>query len=261
MTRADRLEKFFGSDGKTVILPIDHNTAVPVAGLGNPGEFIEQMNPHVDGYVVNLGVAISAMDELSEKGICLRTDVYRPASEGHTDEGSYRIFGGDDAETIGAHAMMNMLYPFHSNESGICREAAELISESIECDIPVILESLPYGLGKSDDYTLDNINFAVRAAAEIGSDVVKTAFPTGATADDFRAVVDNCFVPVIVLGGAAMGDDEALLSMVRKAMDGGASGIAVGRNVIQHSNPPKIAAALSAIVHDDASVPSALKLV
>ena len=261
MKRADNLAKFFGSDGKTVILPIDHNTAVPVAGLENPGDFIEKMNPHVDGYVVNLGVAISAADQLSGKGICLRTDVYKPANDGHTDEGSYRVYGGDDAETLGAHAMMNMLYPNHSNESGICREAAELISESIECDIPVILESLPYGLGRPDDYTVDNINFAVRSAAELGSDVVKTAFPTGASADDFRKVIDNCFVPVIVLGGAAMGDDEALLTMVKRSMEGGASGIAVGRNVIQHSNPPKIAAALKAIVHDDASVESALKLV
>jgi DhnA family fructose-bisphosphate aldolase class Ia len=91
--------------------------------------------------------------------------------------------------------------------------------------------------------------------------VVKTAFPTGASADEFKAIVDACFVPVIVLGGAAMGDDRALLEMVRKAMDAGASGIAVGRNVWQHPNPPKIAAALNAIVHGVDTVDSALKLV
>ena len=76
--------------------------------------------------------------------------------------------------------------------------------------------------------------------------------------DDFRRIVDSCFVPVIVLGGAAMGDDEALLTMVKKAIDAGASGIAVGRNVWQHADPPKIAAALGAIVHDNATVQSAL---
>ena len=57
-----------------------------------------------------------------------------------------------------------------------------------------------------------------------------------------------------------MGDDAALLTMVKNAIDAGAVGIAVGRNVWQHPTPAKITAALKAIVHDDASVESALKL-
>jgi DhnA family fructose-bisphosphate aldolase class Ia len=47
--------------------------------------------------------------------------------------------------------------------------------------------------------------------------------------------------------------------MVKKAIDGGAIGIAVGRNVWQHPQPSKIAKALHAIVHDAATVDSALK--
>jgi len=258
MDRSANLARFFSSDGRTVILPIDHGTAIPVPGLESPAAMIERTRDHVDGYVVNLGVARAATDVLAGKGICLRTDCYKPAHGNNLDEGAYRLFGMDEAEEVGAHAVMNMLYPHHANESGIFREAAELIGESLESDIPVILESLPFGIGRPDDYTVENIGFVVRAAAELGSDVVKTVFPTGGSVDDFRRIVDSCFVPVIVLGGAAMGDDEALLTMVKKAIDAGASGIAVGRNVWQHADPPKIAAALGAIVHDDATVQSAL---
>ena len=43
--------------------------------------------------------------------------------------------------------------------------------------------------------------YATQLLAHLGADVVKTAFPTGASADDFRAIVDSCFVPVVVLGG------------------------------------------------------------
>lgn len=57
-----------------------------------------------------------------------------------------------------------------------------------------------------------------------------------------------------------MGDDRALLTMVRNALDAGAVGIAIGRNVWQHRTPQRIAAALEAVVHDDASVDSALLL-
>lgn len=261
MDRDQNLSRFLQSDGRTVILPIDHGTAIPVPGLEDPTGLIEALNPVVDGYVVNLGIALSAAEALAGKGVCLRTDCYKPAYGDNLDEGSYRLYGADEALTVGAHAMMNMLYLHHSNEVGIMREAAELIAESLETDIPVILEALPFGIGRPDDYTLENISFTVRAAAELGSDIVKTAFPTGGTADEFKAIVDACPVPVIVLGGAAMGDDTALLSMVKTALDGGAAGIAVGRNVWQHPQPAKIAAALHAIVHDDASVESALQLV
>src|SRR5690606_11632801 len=136
--------------------------------------------------------------------------------------------------SVEAHAVMNMLYTHHPNEAGIFREVAELIADSLEDDLPVILEALPFGIGRPDDYTLEHIGYTMRAAAELGCDIVKTAFPTGASAEAFRPLVEACFVPVIVRGGAALGQDRAILETVRKAMDAGAIGVAVGRNVWQH---------------------------
>ena len=99
-----------------------------------------------------------------------------------------------------------------------------------------------------------------RMACELGADVVKTAFPHDAEIDDFRKIIDSSFVPVVVLGGAAMGDDRALLNMVKMAMDSGASGVAVGRNVFQHEKPSLVAKSLHAIVHEDASLDQALNI-
>ena len=56
-------------------------------------------------------------------------------------------------------------------------------------------------------------------------------------------------------------DLDAMAREVRNAMEAGAVGIAVGRNVWQHANPAGIAKALAAVVHEDASVESALKAV
>lgn len=260
MTKPQNLSHFLQSDGRTVIVPIDHGTAIPVPGMGDTGGLIEALAPSADGFVVNLGVAQAFRDVIGEKGLCLRTDCYKPVYGDNPDEGSFRLYGADEASEVGAHAMMNMLYLHHRNEADIFRECAELIAESIEAEIPVIVETLPFGIGRPDDYTVENIGFAARAAAELGADIVKTAYPTGASADEFKAIVDSVFVPVIILGGAAMGDDEALLAMVKNATDAGAAGIAVGRNVWQHPSPGKITAALAAIVHDDATVDSAMKL-
>jgi len=260
MTKTKNLARFFQPDGKTVIVPIDHGTAIPVPGLENPAALIDSLNPFADGYVVNLGLASACRDVLAGKGICFRSDCYKPVHGENTDEGSYLLYGPDEAEAVGAHAMMNMLYLHHPNEAGIFRECAELIAEGIEAEIPVIVETLPFSIGRPADYTVENIGFAARAAAELGADVVKTAYPTGASVDEFKKIIDACFVPVIVLGGAAMGDDSALLTMVKNAMDAGASGIAVGRNVWQHPNPPRITEALAAIIHGGASVADGLEL-
>ena len=176
------------------------------------------------------------------------------------DKGSYRAFSVEDGLQFGANAVMNMCYPHHREEDRIFRECASLVSECSETGIPVILESLPYGIGYPDQYTPENISFAARIAAEIGADVVKTAFPTGGSVDEFKGIIDSCMVPVVVLGGAAMGDDRALFQMVRDSMDAGASGVAVGRNVWQHNSPVGVARCLNAIVHEDVSVGGALKL-
>ena len=62
-----------------------------------------------------------------------------------------------------------------------------------------------------------------------------------------------------MLGGAAT-DAGGILQMVRDAMDCGAAGIAIGRNIWQHPHPLKMARALHVIVHGGDSVASASKL-
>lgn len=258
MSRQDNLETFF-RDGKTVILPIDHGVAIPVPGLENPFQIIEDVNPYVDGYVVNLGLALRTGDLLTGKGICLRTDVYNTRTTGR-GAGSINVYGMGEAEMVGATGVMNMLFPFSENEESITISCADLIAESLDVDLPVILETLPYGLGQGDKYTVENIGYAVRLAAELGADVVKTAYPTKGTVEDFKRIVGSCFVPVIVLGGAAMNNDLDLLCMTYDAIKAGAAGIAIGRNVWQHKNPAAIARSLCAVVHEGAKVEEALAL-
>jgi DhnA family fructose-bisphosphate aldolase class Ia len=170
------------------------------------------------------------------------------------------MYGIEEAEMVGASAVMNMLYTGGPNEKDNFQECADLIRLSLDSSVPVILEALPKGLGQPAAYTVENVGFAARLAAELGADVVKVPYPTNGTVDDFRKIVESTFIPVIILGGAAMGDDAGLLKMVEDAMTAGAAGIAIGRNVWQHSNPAAIARSLNAVVHQDASALEALAL-
>ena len=81
LSRQDNLNLFF-RNGRTVILPIDHGVAIPVPGLADPTSLIERVMPYVDGFVLNLGLALRLGEALEGKGLCLRTDVYNVRTEG-----------------------------------------------------------------------------------------------------------------------------------------------------------------------------------
>lgn len=251
------LRTFFKADGRTTILPIDHGTAIPVPELRDPRRLIASVRDFCDGFVVNYGLARVAEGELLGRGVCLRTDVYKPAAPGNRDHGSYQVYGAEEAMRVGARAVMNMLYTHHPEEDRLFCECACLISECHRHGLPVILEALPYGIGRPAEYTVENVRLAVRAAGELGADVVKTAYP--GDQHGFAAIVAESLVPVIVLGGAASADEVAVLGSVREALDAGAAGVAIGRNVWQHARPAAMARALHLLVHEDAALSQALE--
>lgn len=255
---APHLRPFLRANGRTVIVPLDHGTAIPVPGLEDPAALITSLRPWADAFVVNYGVARACRGALEGRAVCLRTDVYKPARAGNPDHGAYMTFGAADAIRAGASCVMHMLYTHHPDEARHFRESARLISECHAAGLAVITEVLPFGLGRTADYTPEHIGFAVRAAAELGADVVKTAYPGDREA--FRRITGSCFVPVIVLGGAAAGDDASILQMTADAVSAGAAGIAIGRNVWQHPQPALMLRRLHAIVHEDANAGDALAL-
>jgi DhnA family fructose-bisphosphate aldolase class Ia len=56
-----------------------------------------------------------------------------------------------------------------------------------------------------------------------------------------------------------MDTDKNVLEMVKGAMEAGAAGVSIGRNVFQHRNPSRMVHALSRIVHNSSTVEEGLK--
>jgi DhnA family fructose-bisphosphate aldolase class Ia len=65
----------------------------------------------------------------------------------------------------------------------------------------------------------------------------------------------------VILGGAKRGAVRDILVEVRRAMDAGASGGVIGRNIWEWDDPEAMTRALVAIIHEDASVNEALKII
>ena len=166
-------------------------------------------------------------------------------------------YGATEATRCGVHGVMHMLYTHHPDEARMFRESARLISECHAAGFAVITEALPFGIGRPADYTPENIGFAVRAAAELGADVVKTAWPGSREA--FQKITAASFVPVIVLGGSSSSESE-ILRMVEDSIAAGGAGVAIGRNVWQHPNPALMLRRIQAIVHLGATAADAAAL-
>jgi DhnA family fructose-bisphosphate aldolase class Ia len=169
------------------------------------------------------------------------------------------IYDVYDALRIGADAVGAMGLPGARFEADMLPYLSELVSQCAEWNVPVMGEMLPAGFESPGEWwTAENIGHACRIGAELGVDLVKTAY--SGDVESFREIVEHVYVPVVVLGGSRSDDPRDLLDSVYGAMQAGASGVAMGRNIFQHPVPDRITAAIAAIVHEGATVDAALDL-
>jgi class I fructose-bisphosphate aldolase len=147
----------------------------------------------------------------------------------------------------GADCLAVMGFPGAINEIETLRVISEMSAKAHDWGMPLLAEMLPGGFGPKPEKTVETIRLAARIGAELGADIIKTSYV--GTVKEFRAIVEGCFRPVIVLGGAQVKNLQDLLEVVEKAMEAGASGVAIGRNVWMHADPGAVTAALVDIVH------------
>jgi len=98
------------------------------------------------------------------------------------------------------------------------------------------------------------LGLACRVAAELGASVVKTYY-----CEDFRKVVDGCPVPVVIAGGKKLPEKEAL-QLAHNAVNDGAVGVDMGRNIFQSTNPVGMVRAVQAVVHEGKDPDSAFEI-
>jgi DhnA family fructose-bisphosphate aldolase class Ia len=128
---------------------------------------------------------------------------------------------------------------------------------SAECERHgLVLMAMMYPKGFENDYDVKLVKHAARLGAELGSDFVKT-FYTGDPAT-FSEVTASCPAPIVMSGGPKTETALDFLRTVKGAMDGGAAGVAVGRNVWQYPDPAAMLRAVNRIVHDGAAAEEAL---
>jgi putative autoinducer-2 (AI-2) aldolase len=126
---------------------------------------------------------------------------------------------------------------------------AKLIDQGERYGIPVIAVT---AVGKEMVRDARYLALATRIAAEMGAHIVKTYY----VEDDFERITSTCSVPVVMAGGKKLAERDAL-QMTYNAIDRGASGVDMGRNIFQSDCPLGMIKAVNAVVHGNASVDDA----
>ncbi len=253
-----RLERIIDrSTGRALIVPMDHGVSSgPILGITNMKDAMAQVaDGGANAVVVHKGVVARGH---RKSGPDMGLIVHLSASTSLSPEPNAKtlVCTVEEAIKLGADAVSVHVNIGDDHEKEMLTDLGNVARTASEWGMPLLAMIYPRSARIKDEYDPKAVKHAARLGAELGADVVKVSY-TG-NPESFRQVVEGCHIPVVIAGGPKMGSDRALLEMVKGAIDTGAAGISIGRNVFQHSNPTRMVAALSMIVHKNATVDQAL---
>jgi DhnA family fructose-bisphosphate aldolase class Ia len=236
-SKALRLRRVFGQDGRVLLVAMDHAVFTgPARGLD-----LDTMRTVVragaDAIMTTYGTArrVSLQPELLQQaGLVLSLDVHAPEPEEEVVN-ALRL-GADSVKVLAV--------------SGEREQWTALQRFAVACErwgMPLQAEVIPGGFEQRQLHTPSNIALVARQAAEMGADYVKTLY-TG-DPESMHTVVAGATVPVIILGGERVADEAGLLAQVRDALNAGVAGVAFGRNIWSNPDPARMTRALVNAVH------------
>jgi putative autoinducer-2 (AI-2) aldolase len=235
------------------MLAADHGYFLgPTHRLEDPRETLRPLIPFADALMVTRGVVRACVDASAQIPLVLRV------SGGSTVAGAdladeVLITAMEDAVRLNASAVALSVFVGSAYERQTLGNLARLVDRGIELGMPVLgVTAVGKELEKRDARYLA---LACRVTAELGAHCVKTYY-----CERFEAVAAGCPVPVVIAGGPKSDSERDALQVAYQAMQEGASGVDMGRNVWQSTHPVAMIRALRAIVHEQASTKEACDL-
>jgi predicted phospho-2-dehydro-3-deoxyheptonate aldolase len=235
---------------------MDHGVTVgPIQGITNMQQITDQLvKGKADAILVHKGIAKRI--DVGNAGLIVMLSGMSNLSP--NINGKVQVCSVQEAIRIGADAVSVHVNVGAQDEDKMLYNLGKV---SDECDfygIPLLAMMYPRGPKIQNEHAPDVIAHAARIGAELGADIIKTNY-TG-NIETFKEVVESCPIPVVIAGGPKCKSNDEVLQTTFDAMKAGAAGLSIGRNVFQCENPTQIVKALSAIVHQNATVEHALKI-
>ncbi|OQX63486.1 MAG: fructose-bisphosphate aldolase [Desulfococcus sp. 4484_241] len=255
-----RIERLMNREtGRTVLVPMDHGVSVgPIEGLKDMRTAVQQVAEGGANAIVEHKGLVGKGHRGSGKDIGLIIHMSASTSLSPQPNAKTLVCSVAEAVKLGADGVSIHVNLGDGDEKQMLNDFGKVSSDAREWGMPLLAMIYPRGEKIKNEYDVSVIKHAARLGDELGADIVKVSY-TGSP-ETFREVVEGCSIPVVIAGGEKMGSDREILEMVKGAIDAGGAGVSIGRNVFQHSNPTLMVRAISAIVHDGASVEEGLEL-
>jgi 3-hydroxy-5-phosphonooxypentane-2,4-dione thiolase len=248
----NRLARIFSPDDcRTVMLAVDHGYFQgPTTGLERIDVTITPLIPYADALMITRGALRSTIPPEIAKPVVLRSS----GGQSILKELSHERIAVDieDAVRINASALAVQVYIGGVHEHESIGNLVEVVNTGNRYGIPTMAVT---GVGKELVRDAKYLGLATRICAELGANFVKTYF----CEKGFAAVAAGCPVPLVIAGGKKLPEIDAL-RMAWRAINEGAAGVDMGRNIFQCDAPKAMIQAVRAVVHGDETPDRAYEL-
>ena len=248
----NRLARIFNpASGRTVMLAIDHGYFQgPTTGLERVDISILPLIPYADTLMLTRGILRSVIPPSATNSIVLRVS----GGTSILKELSNEDIAVDIEESIRLNACAMAVQVFvggaHERESII--NMTKMVDLGTRYGIPTLAVT---AVGKDMARDAQYFRLACRICAELGAHYIKTYY----VEKDFETVTSSCPVPIVMAGGKKIPELDAL-TMAYNAVQQGAAGVDMGRNIFQSEAPIAMIKAVRAVVHDNETPAKAFDL-
>ena len=238
-------------DNRCVMLAVDHGYFLgPTERLEVPSNIIKPLLSYADSLMLTRGILRTSVNPNNGIPIVLRVS------------GGSSIVGEDlsnetittsveEAIRLNASCLAISIFVGSKHEHQTLSNLAKLVNEGERYGIPVLAVT---AVGKEMARDARYLSLACRIAAELGAHIVKTYY-----CENFEKVIEGCPIPVIIAGGKKLQEVDAL-ELAYNAVQHGAAGVDMGRNIWQSDYAVEMIKAVRAIVHENLNVNEAYNI-
>lgn len=239
---------FHPQSKRTILLPLDHGLSDGlVPGLEDMGGLLRTVaDLPLQGVILHKGMVMAhAMDIRLDQSIIVHLSA--GTRHGLPSYSKALVCSVHEALRLGADMVSMHINIGNDLEDRMLSDLGACVEDAHQLGLPLL--AMIYARGgqivRETDPAL--VAHSIRIGAELGADIIKV--PYSGNQQSFGRAVASCHVPVVMSGGPRNGDAKGFLRTVREALDAGAAGVCIGRNVFQQENPAKSLDDLCNLVH------------
>ena len=225
------------------MLAVDHGYFLgPTERLEVPSNTIKPLLSYADSLMLTRGILRTSVNPNNNIPVVLRVSG-GSSIIGEDLSNETIITSVEEAIRLNATCLALSIFVGSKYEHQTLSNLAKLVDEGEKYGIPVLAVT---AVGKEMARDARYLSLACRIAAELGAHIVKTYY-----CENFEKVVEGCPVPVIIAGGKKSPKEIDALELAYNAIQHGAAGVDMGRNIWQSDYPVEMIKAVRSIVHEN----------